>query len=758
MTSYRATITGQVQGLGFRPYVYRMAVLMGVRGTVANSSRGVEIVAQGQRARAFLERLSREPPPLARISTFRVEKTGGPKLRVFKVIPSRSRKDAGVDVLPDIATCADCRREVFDRRDRRRGYAFTNCTQCGPRYTIIEGLPYDRPATTMSRFGMCGDCSREYREPADRRFHAQPNACPSCGPLLSLLDRHGNQVSGDPIQTAAEMLAGGGVVAIKSLGGFQLACDATRDGPVKRLRLRKSRPYKPLAVMCQDPATAALVGRVGRQARSLLVSPAAPIVLLPKRTSPKLPLSVLIAPANGRLGVMLAYTPLHHLLLRAVADITGNVPVLVMTSANLREEPILHTAEEVLSQLGGVADLVLTHDREIANRCDDSVVLTDSPPVIVRRARGYAPQPVILGKSFHVKHPALALGGELRNCFALAGAGKVYLSPHLGNLSSPEAELFLDRTLDRFLGWTGVRPERVACDLHPDYLSTRLAERLARKLNLPLLRIQHHHAHAVSVMAEHDIRETALALVFDGTGYGADGSVWGCEFLVVHPDLSWRRVGHLGTLRLVQGVTETPDPGRIAAAYLLQAFGSVPSRLGLSRQAASARQLLNAGETVPTSSLGRLFDAVAGITGICRRATFEGQAAVALEAAAAPGRTGHYESRVLDTVGTAQIDTAGLVRSVLSDVLAGSDPADISARFHNTVVRVATRLARRLAEEHDTKLVVLSGGSFQNDRLRQGIEASLGRRGLLVHRNSLVPTNDGGISLGQAVVAGSATS
>ncbi|UCG43546.1 MAG: carbamoyltransferase HypF, partial [candidate division WOR-3 bacterium] len=570
MRSVKVLVQGQVQGLGFRPYVYRLAKSRGVFGTVSNSSRGVEIIAQGPNTRAFVRDLRRNAPPLARIARFRVVEFDAPRLSDFKIVRSRKDSALGVDVLPDISVCPECRSELLDPRDRRYRYPFINCTQCGPRYTIIESLPYDRTQTTMKRFPMCPDCSREYSDPTDRRFHAQPDACAECGPRVSLLDTKGTLVAADAISVAAEVLDRGKILAIKSLGGYQLACDATDDRAVRLLRRRKGRPSKPLAIMCRNVRTARGLCRVNRASRVLLASPAAPIVLMPKGPKPHTRLSPMIAPGNNCYGVMMAYTPLHVLLLDELMRRSGCEPVLVMSSANRSDEPIAASEEEVLADLAGIFDFILTHDRPIANRCDDSVVLGTDEAITSRRARGYAPQPIVLDRPFHVKQAVLALGGELRNCFALAKRDKAYLSPHIGDVSSPRGEDFLHKTLDRYLEWTGgTRPGAIACDLHPDYASTRLAERLSRRINTPLYRVQHHYAHIVSVMAERGLRGPVLGLACDGTGFGLDGAVWGCEFLLIKPDLSWTRVGHLGYLKLTEAGGVLANPSRVATGYLL---------------------------------------------------------------------------------------------------------------------------------------------------------------------------------------------
>lgn len=748
-----AVIRGRVQGLGFRPFVYRLARRLGVTGTVSNSARGVVIVTQGPHARRLIDELRARPPRLARISSTETSVVSLPRLDGFRIVGSEPGTTGGVEVLPDLATCPACRRELLDPEDRRFGYAFTNCTQCGPRYTIIERLPYDRPNTTMRTFRMCPTCRAEYENPGDRRFHAQPNACPACGPRLALFGpAAGNPkrtrtgaVAVSPLSVAARAILAGKTVAIKSLGGFQLACDATNNKAVRRLRRRKDRPRKPLALMCGSVATAARLCLVTAAARRLLESPAAPIVLMPKLTVPGIAIAGLIAPGNNLLGIMLAYAPLHIALFEELARLGQRDAILVMTSANRRDEPIVATDDELRSELDGVYELALTHDRPIANRADDSVLLAgpgrSSAAVPIRRARGLAPDPVELAPMFHVKHPILAVGAEWKNCFALAAGSRAYLSPHIGTVAGERGEAFFRATLERYRRWTGIRPQAIACDLHPDYLSTRLAERLSREFRVPLVRVQHHYAHVLSVLAEHGARGPVLGLACDGTGYGTDGAIWGCEFLLVRPDLSWTRVGHLDYLRLAGAGNEVADPTAVGRAYLAQARGRT------------------AGRGPETSSLGRLFDAVAGITGICRRATFDGEPAIVLESACEPGECAHwFRAGLLDTaVSPARIDTRELVRLVSRETSAGTKPGVVAARFHNTLCRALGRLTITLAARYGTSAVVLSGGSFQNRRLLGGISNMLRNNRLCVITNSSVPPNDGGIALGQIVAAAAAT-
>ncbi len=746
VNGYRAVVQGQVQGLGFRPYVYRLARTLGVLGYVRNSSQGVTILAQGKNAHRFLHQLRQAPPPLAAITSFRIASVRTRAYRTFSIRSSRTESGVGADVLPDLAVCEDCRREIEDPRNRRFGYAFTNCTQCGPRYTIIQQLPYDRPNTTMAGFSMCPQCRQEYTDPIDRRHHAQPIACPVCGPRLTTAPA---QPLLSPIEAATEALLNGRIVAIKSLGGYQLACDATNRNAVGRLRTRKHRPAKPFALMCESPAVARLFCRVDPLAKAALLSAAAPIVLLPKSPRPKLNIADLIAPGNSRLGVMLAYTPLHTILFDRLRRRTGKPAVLVMTSANRRDDPIVADDRRLADELPGVPDLVLTHNRPIANRCDDSVALPGTAaqptPLLVRRARGYAPQPVPLGRMFHVEHPVLAVGGEFKNTFALAVDGRAFLSPHIGTVATAAGEECWLDTFARYTKWTGIRPQIVAADLHPDYASTRLAERLCRDLGLPLVRIQHHYAHVLSVMAEYDLVGPVLGLAFDGTGYGTDGAIWGGEFLLVRDKANWQRVGHLDYLLLANAGDELAEPARVAKAYLTQARAV----------GRNSRSVATGSSAMPTSSIGRLFDAVAAITGVCRVATFDGQAPVALEALADQKERGRWSSRdILDlAVSPAVLRPGSILLDVARETAAGVSPAVVAARFHNTLSNAVVNLAETLCRRHGVATICLSGGSFQNSLLRQRVAAGLRSRGRRVYSNSLVPLNDGGLSYGQAAAA-----
>ncbi|MCX7732496.1 MAG: carbamoyltransferase HypF [candidate division WOR-3 bacterium] len=730
-----------------------MAKRLGIRGTVTNTRAGVTILAQGRGANRLLAHLQKHPPRLALISEIRVRTVRKPPCSGFDIIPSpTSPAKPGVEVLPDLATCSACRRELTDPHNRRYLYPFINCTQCGPRYTIILQLPYDRERTTMRKFRMCEECQKEYLSPANRRFHAEPIACPRCGPAVQLLNKKGRPISCDPIDKAARLILGGKILAVKGLGGFHLCCDARNDLAVRRLRRLKGRDQKPFALMVESLTAVRNICHLPAGAGRLLRSPAAPIVLLPKRKPAKARLAPLIAPHNPAYGILLPYTPLHLLIFKSLKKYQVKPPVLIMTSANVSDEPIAASEEELFNR-SGLFDYVLTHNREIANRCDDSVIQAETAnAIMVRRSRGYTPRPLHLSRVFHVKHPTLAVGADSKNCFALAAGGRVFAGPHIGELETAAAERFFLAALQRLTDWTGIKPARVVCDLHPDYSSVRLAETLSRKFQLPLKRVQHHYAHILSVMAEHGLRGPVLGLAADGTGYGLDRAIWGCEFLLINPDRTWKRLGHLAYLRHGASAGYLADPVQVAVSYLLQS-GIEPGalrRLGLPVSAAYAPA------PVITSSLGRLFDAVAAITGVCRRATFEGEPAIALEnEALSAGTASELKLAEVELLSTDEemllLDPRPLIRTVFQLICSRVPAGKVSLWFHQTLVGAFHQALIRLAELNQINTICLSGGSFQNRLLRLELVRRLRGSGFRVYHNQEFPLNDGGIALGQAV-------
>ena len=709
----RIRVRGVVQGVGFRPFVHRVATREGLGGRVWNDGDGVVVEVEGPRAAlaAFARALEGEAPPLARISSVVSEPVPTAGDRAFAVVASHGGGRSAL-VPPDVATCDDCLRELFDPADRRYRYPFVNCTNCGPRLTIVVRVPYDRPNTTMARFPLCADCRREYEDPADRRFHAEPIACPVCGPRLSL-----------PLEDAVAALRDGAIVAVKGLGGYHLACDATSEPAVARLRERKGREEKPLAVMAADPF--ALADPTDEEL-VLLRSPARPIVLVRRRDDAPVALSV--APGTPWLGLMLPYTPLHHLL---AAD-TG-LP-LVMTSGNRTDEPIAFDDDEARRRLGDVADLFLAHDRPIHRRCEDSVVRAGFP---MRRSRGHAPSSLALPVA--LERPLVAAGAELKSTFCVARGGEAFVSSHLGDLTGEAAHAAFRHDLVLWLDMLGVEPAAIACDLHPDYLSTRWAW----EQGLPVVEVQHHHAHAAACLAEHGQTGPALAVVLDGTGYGPDGTIWGGE--VLRCDLvGFERVGHLEPLPLPGGEAAVREPWRVAAAGLERAGRPVPwERWELVRQSLAVNAPLSSGA-------GRLFDACSALLGVRERISYEGQAAIELEHLAGAVPAAAYPCSVEDGV----IHGGELLAAAYDDLAAGRPRAEIAAAFHEGVAAV---FATACAEAGETgtvcKTVALSGGCMQNLRLLASLRARLERMGFRVLTHGAVPPNDAGVSYGQAAVA-----
>jgi hydrogenase maturation protein HypF len=743
-------VMGAVQGVGFRPFVFGLASELRLKGFVSNSSDGVTIDIEGEGAAAFLKRLRPEAPPLSSIRDVEVSPLPVKGYTEFTIMEST---DGGAFTLisPDVSVCDECLRELEDAGDRRHRYPFINCTNCGPRYTITRKVPYDRPNTTMSVFPMCDECLGEYGDPASRRFHAEPNACPACGPRLALL-RDGVAVdSADPLAEAVSALRQGEIVAIKGLGGFHLACDATRAPAVRLLRERKRRNRKPFALMAPDMATVKRHCLVSEYEEALLLSNKRPIVLLKKRQPGTLPGD--IAPGSTRLGFMLPYTPLHHLILKDAGS------PLVMTSGNLSEEPIQVDNGEAVRALGDIASVFLVHDRDIFMRVDDSVVkLSDENiPHVVRRARGYAPEPIML----HEDGPdVLAAGGDIKNAFTLLKEGYAVVSQHLGDMENYETHRFFEETYRNLAAVYRAEPVAVAYDLHPGYFSTRWARAFAKEMGLKELAVQHHHAHTASVMAGQGLRGKVIGVSLDGTGYGTDGTLWGGEFLVADAT-AFRRAGHFGYVGLPGGEKAVREPWRTAVSYLLSALGteagSSLERLGFHDRLGEGRvhEVLTIAplrEVSPLSSgAGRLFDCVSSLLGLCDVNTFEGEAAMALEAHAAADVEEDYpvDIKFKDPF---EVDFSYTLICIMNDFLAGTPTEVISARFHNSVVEAVGRAVVKLSSTTGITNVVLSGGVFQNDYLMTRIRERLREAGLTAHTNRLVPVNDGGISLGQAFV------
>jgi hydrogenase maturation protein HypF len=747
----RLTVRGRVQGVGFRPAIYRLAREMELAGFVRNTRRGVVIELEGSIAsiESFGDHLATALPPLARIDA-----VDAAELDTFGTdgftVESSEEPGHGEALYPvDTATCGDCLLELRDPADKRYRYPFINCTNCGPRFSLIEGLPYDRPLTTMQDFEMDPFCRKQYMDPADRRFHAEPISCPDCGPRLTLLDARGKGIAGEPLGVARRMIEDGAVMAVKGLGGYHLACLATESEVVERLRSRKGRPAKPFALMFRDLDAVERYCRVDESERRLLLSPESPIVLLRRAggvdaAEPRLPAAV--APRNAYIGAFLPYTPLHHLLMEGFK-------VLVMTSANFTDEPLISDETELAGILGRIADAALVHNRRISHKCDDSIYFAPAGEAVpVRRARGFVPEPVTLHHCGET--PLLALGGQEKGTFALGAEGKAFLSPHLGDLGDLRSQTNYRRELDEFKRLLAIEPEVCIHDLHPDYFTSRLAAELACPVTLA---VQHHHAHAVSVMAEYGLDEPVIAVAFDGTGFGSDGRLWGGEVLLARYT-DFRRLAYIKYLPLPGGEAAIREPWRMALMHLWNLHGDhLLDRCGQAASifeglpAAGVLALARRGINAPlTSSIGRLFDAVAFLLGCGHRVSYEAEAAVALEELAVRhGPTERCYRFGMEEGDVIVIEPAPVFEAILLDLGAGVPVPEIASAFHNTVAGMIVGLAGRLARREACNGIVLSGGVFQNRFLLERLlgDTQSGRERWYQHR--LVPPNDGGLSLGQ---------
>ena len=736
MESVHVEIHGIVQGVGFRPFMHRLVREHGLAGSIRNSSSGVELELEGERAALdrFLEELPRRAPKLAVIE--KVEARFSPEIRGlegFQILPSLTKSRRDTLISPDVCICDDCLRELLDPRDRRYRYPFINCTNCGPRFTIIRDVPYDRPSTSMGRFPMCPDCDREYHDIENRRYHAQPDCCPVCGPRVFFLDGQGRELPGDAIETARAWLKAGKILAVKGLGGIHLACRAEDAALVKTLRERKHRDEKPFAVMCRDLACARKLCQVSEEEAAVLCGWQRPITLLHKRAPGLEHLS-----ENGFLGVMLPYTPLHVLLFG------DDIDALVMTSANLSDTPIVYKNDEALEKLSGIADGFLLHDREIVTRCDDSLCwVREGKEYFARRSRGYVPYPIrVPGCAEGV----LACGAEQKASFCLSKGDYVFQSQHIGDLKNLETLDSYERQILHFQRMFDISPALLVCDLHPDYLSTAYAEERAAREGLPLLRVQHHHAHLASCMADNGLDGRVLGLIWDGTGYGTDGTVWGGECLLGGYG-GFERRGGIRPIPLPGGDLVTKELDRLAYVLLRESgcdASGIPGAELLERQ-------LRAGLNCPLSSgMGRLFDGAAAILGIKHQASYEGQGAVLLEAAADPDERGSYpvvfENEVF-------FDWRPMISAMAADLAAGLEPGRAAARFMNTLVAMGAAQCARLSEETGVRDVVLSGGTFQNQFLMARLPEELAQRGLRPHGHRRVSCNDEGIALGQLRIA-----
>ncbi len=748
----RARVEGTVQGVGFRPYVYRLARELGLGGFVLNDERGVLLEAEGdpEAVESFLERLPADAPPLAAVERVTPEELSPADEHAFAIVESERTGEPDAPVSPDSATCADCLAELLDPADRRFRYPFINCTNCGPRFTIVRGVPYDRPLTTMAAFTMCDACRAEYEDPADRRFHAQPNACPACGPSLRLVDAGGEDLaSGDAaLRAAAGALADGRVVAVKGLGGYHLACDADSEAAVGALRARKRREEKPFALMTPDLEAARELVFLAPEEEELLLGRERPIVLARRR--PDAPVAAAVAPLSADLGVMLPYSPLHHLVL---AD-AGRT--LVMTSGNVSDEPIAYEDDDALARLARIAHAFLLHDRPIETRTDDSVLrATASAPLLLRRSRGFVPAAIELPAE--AAPPLLACGAELKSTFCLARGGRAWVGHHIGDLKNYETLQSFSEGIAHFERLFAVRPQVVAHDLHPDYLSTGYA--LERE-DVELVGVQHHHAHLAACLAEHGEEGPAIGAIYDGTGYGTDGTVWGGE-LLAGGLAGFERAGHLWPVRMPGGDQAAHEPWRMACAWLFAALGDEPPLPRVfegdvdEEHWRTIARLARDGIAAPvTTSVGRLFDAVAALCGVRARISYEGQAAAELEAAADPSERGSYPLPLAaQASGPVLLDAREAVLAAQWEAERGIPVAAVAARFHNALAGATALACAHAARAHGTEAVVLSGGVFQNRLLLERTSERLTAAGLRVLVPRLLPPNDGGISYGQAAVA-----
>jgi hydrogenase maturation protein HypF len=747
----KLNVNGIVQGVGFRPYIYQLACMHQLTGEIANTSSGVAIHVEGSRENIdlFCKCLTTNLPPLAYITGIDEAPDIVRELNAFSILPSTPDLKRSTLISPDVSVCDDCLKELFDPTDRRFAYPFINCTNCGPRYTIISDIPYDRCNTSMKHFVMCDPCQSEYDDPQNRRFHAQPNACAVCGPQVTLHGSDGGLISCEnPIERAARFLKEGKILAIKGLGGFHLSVDACHTAAVERLRRRKRRKEKPLAVMSPNLEAICRYASMTSEEKALLTSFRRPIVLLSKK-KPCL-LSDAVSPRNLTIGVMLAYTPLHYLLM------DQEFTALVMTSGNLSEEPIAIDNADALNRLSGLADYFLMHDRQIYLRSDDSLVRhVAGADRVIRRSRGIVPMPVFLRRPLP---SVLACGAELKNTVCLISGSRAFLSQHIGNLENSAGYDFFCMTIAHMQRILDITPHFLACDLHPDYLSTRYALE-QQQAGMELVRVQHHHAHIVSCMAENRIHGKLIGLAFDGTGYGADGAIWGGEFLIAD-ETGFDRVGHLAYVSMPGGAATIREPWRMAASCLYLVFGENMQNLDIPlfreidpKKLTFLQDMMAKDINCPrTSSMGRLFDAVAAIIGIRYTVAYEGQAALELEMLADDGESGSYPFEWLSEDGY-QILPHPIIQGVVRDIENGVSPAVVSARFHRTLICMTAALCREIRRNSNLNRVALSGGVFQNALLLNGLIRELSTEGFMVFSQSVVPTNDGGISLGQAVCA-----
>ena len=742
-------ITGIVQGIGFRPFIYNLAQKHLIRGWVLNNEKGVFIDAESEDGNLdrFIQDIPKLAPPLARIESFDVKYLEPLGYTTFEIRKSEETQKKFTLISPDVATCDQCLSELFSPQNFRYRYPFINCTLCGPRFTIIRDIPYDRHRTTMAPFVMCPVCQKEYEDPSDRRFHAQPNACSACGPSLHLEDTEGKEVPGDPIVKTLDLLSKGRIIAIKGLGGFHLACDARNRDVVSSLRSRKFREDKPFAVMCQNLEEVKEHCEVNKEEGKLLLSVERPIVILRRKENS--PVTNAVAPYQDTLGVMLPYSPLHHLLLNSP------LKALVMTSGNVSDEPISYRNKEAIRRLSKIADYFLFHNREIHMRCDDSVTrIFEGQPYILRRSRGYVPSPIKL--SFPLEM-ILACGGELKNTFCLTRGQYAFMSHHIGDLENLETLTSFEEGIEHFKRLFYIEPKAVAYDLHPDYLSTQYALSIP---DIPRMGVQHHHAHIVSAMAENGMEGDVIGVALDGTGFGLDGTIWGGEF--IRSNLrDFDRLAHLKKVPMPGGSMAIKEPWRMAMVYLSEAFGDETTKLKIDlirridpqKWDVLKRAIEKKINTPLTSSMGRFFDAVSSLLSVRDEARYEGQAAIELEMIADHGIKEEYPFHIQKDEKPMVVDSQEMIRGIVRDLIDGAPNSEISGKFHRTIARLIVETCETIRSKEKLNRVVLSGGVFQNIFLLSLVTEGLKRSAFDVYTHHLVPTNDGGISLGQAVIA-----
>ncbi len=752
----RLEIKGIVQGVGFRPFIYRLAKNHKLKGFVFNNTKGVIVDLEGSHSNieTVLRKIKDQSPPLAQIKGIESKKLPIKGYKDFVIKYSRKEEEKITLVSPDIATCDSCSRELLDPSDRRYKYPFINCTNCGPRFSIIKELPYDRKNTTMKKFIMCKDCRLEYENPMDRRFHAQPDACALCGPEVELLSKKRKKVNGDPFNKTIELIKKGKIVAIKGLGGFHIACDAKNNEVIKLLRKRKNRPFKPFALMVRDVDTVKKYVNVSKEEEHLLKSQRAPILLLKRKEDYGLPYE--IAPNNKYIGFMLPYTPLHIMLLNT----DKNIDVLVMTSGNIKDDPIIYKNEDAFSYLSNIVDYFLLHNRDIQIQVDDSVlrIPLQSERLIIRRSRGYVPEPIKSPIKF--KKNILGCGGHLRNTFSLARGNEIFISHHLGRLDSLLSHVSYERGIEHFINLFNINPEVIVVDKHPGYFSTQFGKNIALKYKNKLIEVQHHHAHIASCLIDNEVDRDVIGIAWDGTGYGDDGAIWGSEFLIANLK-NFKRKAHLQYMPLPGSEKAIEEPWRMAVSYLYKLFGEdflsididFIKRLNKNKWK-NLKIMIDRGINSPeTSSMGRLFDAVSSLIGIRDKITYLGQAAIELEMIMDKDNNDFYTFDIKKEKGVYIINPLEVIHLIIEDIINSVSHSIISGKFHKGVVEMIVEVSRLLRKETDINEVAISGGVMQNLYLRNNVTKMLTKEGFKVYNHRKIPSNDGGISVGQVAIA-----